>query len=116
MDAEVEGVCVTEPVVLAVVELLGVFVGVAVLVLGPEEVPVACAVLEAVILPVTGFEGAADGVELVVAAADPDFVCEPVDVLVLVPVAVEAADAVIEGVPDSLEVAELDPVEDQVAV
>ena len=32
-----------------------------------------------------------------------------------VAVAVEAADSVIEGVPDSLEVAELDPVEDQVA-
>jgi hypothetical protein len=80
MDAEVEGVCVIEPVDLAVVELLGVFVGVVVLVLGPEEVPVTCAVLEAVILAVTGFEGTADGVELVVAAAEPDFVWDLVSV------------------------------------
>jgi hypothetical protein len=80
MDAEVDGVCVADPVTFAVVELLGVFVGVAVLVLGPEEVPVTCAVLEAVILAVTGFEGAAEGVELVVAAAEPDFVWDPVAV------------------------------------
>ncbi len=80
IEAEVEGVCVEDPVDLAVVELLGVFVGVAVFVLGPEEVPVACAVLEAVILAVTGFEGAADDVELVVAAAEPDFVWDLVSV------------------------------------
>ena len=74
MDAEVDGVWVADPVALAVMEPLSVFEGVAVLVLGPEEVPVTCAVLEVVTLPVTGFEGAAEGVELVVAAAEPDFV------------------------------------------
>lgn len=78
MDAEVDGVCVADPVTFAVVELLGVFEGVAVFVPDPDEVPVTCAVLEAVTLPVADFEGAADGVKLVVAAADPVFVCDPV--------------------------------------
>lgn len=78
MDTEVDGVCVAEPVTFAVVELLGVFEGVAVFVPELEEVPVTCAVLEAVTLLVAGFEGAAEGVGLTVTAADPVFVWDPV--------------------------------------
>jgi len=116
VEAVRDAVCVEDPVDLAVVELLGVFEGVAVFVPDPEEVTVEAPVLEAVILPVEGLEGAADAVELVVAAADPVLVSVPDVVCVMVPDVVEAAVPVMEGVPDSLEVAELDPVDDQVAV